>query len=883
MGADDASELASRILASFQSAFDRPPCEEFEMILQRNFSEDEVRVCMFAPTEDQIKFYPALMTAANAPEVDKLDQDHALKKLKPLMLSLVFLLHRHAWKSFMEEFIVRGGLDILAAMLAEPNLYYRGQVVEIMVTATDCDVYDWFVPRTDIMGRTLHIRLLELSDHPTFLPNLLANRTGSYPGGSMRCLTLMAFWLSWVRAMYTKDQVLQLSPGMVAALKKWGREPGRDEDGNIDLSDIGEAEEDQIIEVGKGNGGDDKGEEGEDIKDERSLVKTLLQDFTEQQFRGKEGYSQLQQESSSSSSSLSGAVNADVSGITAPEADAEVKEKVQEVFGRISDSQILAFQQGKTTKAQVHDSSGGSSSSLLPVPPSSASTTSKTAAAAVTRSAGDLKAEGNRLFGYGDYLGALTSYDQAVAAATAAGAGAGAGDTAEAEADFLSSVYFNRAACYWKVATKLAPALLGNSSSKDKEAEGRKDKEAEEDDEYMNMALKQAGLGGGDGSSELARCEEECRACLSLSPDHYKASYRLAAVLLALKKPSAALETTEAAIRQMGEIDISSSSSSGSNATLQATFASLKELRSRCLAACMVQNRKTNSNSGSKSDKEGTPQGQGVLSGPAAKILQALQRRKDRERKKEIHAEGSEEWSAPAEDQPSARDDSSSSSNNSVGVGSSSKKQDGDRDVDVGEYFGQSNVYTGSSSSSSKAKKAVAGASSSAVDAEEEKRKKEKAAAKQEAKKASRSRLLQALEAIRGAVRTMETAGYSAEAVQSTGPALIAALQSAQAAGSSGSSSSKKKSNSNTLSQAFKDASFMLDEARIVACLLSLDYTGNPSEHLPLLKQLTACERFSSVLGMALFGNDALKAAISSLVGKCREQGMDDLATVLTT
>ena len=183
MGEEDSLELASKIEASFQAAYDRPPVEEFEMVLQRNFSPDEVRVCLFNPREEQIKFYVPLMTAANAPEIERLEKDHQLKKLKPLMLSLVFLLHRHSWK-WMEEFIVRGGLDILATMIAEPNLYYRGQVVEIFITVTDCDTFDWFERRTDVLGKTLHIRLLELADHASFLSNILANRENTFPGAA---------------------------------------------------------------------------------------------------------------------------------------------------------------------------------------------------------------------------------------------------------------------------------------------------------------------------------------------------------------------------------------------------------------------------------------------------------------------------------------------------------------------------------------------------------------------------------------------------------------------------------------------------------------------------------------------------------------------------
>ena len=58
------------------------------------------------------------------------------------------------------------------------------------------------------------------------------------------------------------------------------------------------------------------------------------------------------------------------------------------------------------------------------------------------------------------------------------------------------------------------------------------------------------------------------------------------------------------------------------------------------------------------------------------------------------------------------------------------------------------------------------------------------------------------------------------------------------------------------------------------ASLLALYAASCPN--LPLLKGLVECDRFGSVLSMALFGNDVLKAAVTGLCSKCDgQEGME--------
>jgi len=126
----------------------------------------------------------------------------------------------------MKEFIIVGGLETLAAMIDDENLYLRGQVLEVLLCATDCDTYDWFKPADGYSDKLLHSKLLDLGRNPAFLRKLLNNRTGSYPGGSFRSLQLIAFTLSWIRALYTADQKLQLSVVALEELRQWSYPAG---------------------------------------------------------------------------------------------------------------------------------------------------------------------------------------------------------------------------------------------------------------------------------------------------------------------------------------------------------------------------------------------------------------------------------------------------------------------------------------------------------------------------------------------------------------------------------------------------------------------------------------------------------------------------------
>ena len=73
---------------------------------------------------------------------------------------------------------------------------------------------------------------------------------------------------------------------------------------------------------------------------------------------------------------------------------------------------------------------------------------------------------------------------------------------------------------------------------------------------------------------------------------------------------------------------------------------------------------------------------------------------------------------------------------------------------------------------------------------------------------------------------------------------------------------------------AFKEGGFLLEEDTLTGCLLAFAVSAEPpSQWYALLVQLCACERFGSVLNMAVFGNDLLKQALAEL--RSRGTGME--------
>ena len=62
----DGKVLSDRIIRGLELTHDSPPVAEFEAVLRKAFTPEEVRVAIFHPQEEQICYYPLLLLAAEA-------------------------------------------------------------------------------------------------------------------------------------------------------------------------------------------------------------------------------------------------------------------------------------------------------------------------------------------------------------------------------------------------------------------------------------------------------------------------------------------------------------------------------------------------------------------------------------------------------------------------------------------------------------------------------------------------------------------------------------------------------------------------------------------------------------------------------------------------
>jgi hypothetical protein len=129
----------------------------------------------------------------------------------------------------MREFILSDGLVTLVDLFKHENLYLRSQAMDIFMAITapeNKDGFDWFSPPKDAADAKLHSAMLTLTQHKNFIKDLLDNYEHTFPGGSFYALQILAFFMSWVRILYCKDQKLQLSQAILDKLKAWSERDG---------------------------------------------------------------------------------------------------------------------------------------------------------------------------------------------------------------------------------------------------------------------------------------------------------------------------------------------------------------------------------------------------------------------------------------------------------------------------------------------------------------------------------------------------------------------------------------------------------------------------------------------------------------------------------
>jgi len=525
----DGQIMIDQITEKFVSTSNSPPRSDFEHVIRKNFSNDEVCISLFCPSEEQIAYYPKLLVASLEAPVG-----HPLSKLCPLLITIIFLIHRKNLH-FLQTLVVSDGLIPLIAMIDHENLYLRGQVLEILLSITDCDKFDWFKPAATSREKVLHQQLLNVGQSPLFLTKLMSNREKSYPGGSFRALQILAFILSWIRALYTKDQVLNLSVDALSELKQWTqKEPELKEQ-----------------EQHKGD------QEEEDEDPELQLARTLYDDFS-----GALAAADGDKERSATRSISTAAEGAAAAVATSSPGTASS----DSMFLSDIDASSLALDKESVKDIASTANDQGPSSSV-------AAAAAAAAASVVQEEVEDpmevlerLKASGNDLFKAAKYEASLKLYHQALLQIEAVEASASM--EVSKVASLHSTLHCNIATAWWKLVTNFLEKyplleLHLTSSSTAAAATATTASIAPPVQVTAQMVMhgqqkeQQELASTGDNELQAARaqvlqgcreCKQACTAALHNEPLNAKAAYRLASVLLLEGAPQEAVQVVKRTI-----------------------------------------------------------------------------------------------------------------------------------------------------------------------------------------------------------------------------------------------------------------------------------------------------------------------------------------------
>jgi len=208
------ASIADTVLGALRKQFDTPPTADIERVLRKNTNDAKARELIFFPQPADMDFWPDLLSQPP----DGAPKDHPQGKTLICTLPVFYLRHSRDW-ALCTPFILAGGLAALCDLMVHENLYLRSQAVESFARLTDASEHiDWL--DTSDHQQKVRERLFELSQR-ALVPNLLMNMKGSYPGGSGTALRTLAFFLSWLRHLYTKEKVIYVRQSVLDAFAEW--------------------------------------------------------------------------------------------------------------------------------------------------------------------------------------------------------------------------------------------------------------------------------------------------------------------------------------------------------------------------------------------------------------------------------------------------------------------------------------------------------------------------------------------------------------------------------------------------------------------------------------------------------------------------------------
>lgn len=591
--------LSEKICDRLQFTYDNPPVDECKSFICNHeyvsLTSDELRMVMFNPTLDDVKYYPVFIE--NTQDINK----HS-PKMKGIFLTLLFLVHRHKWW-FLSEFVIQNGMSSLASLFVDDNLYYRGQAVDIMMWIIDCDVYDWFHPLQSSVDYKLHSVMYSLlcRGHKSspLLENLCQNNCKNvakntndpkvsqnmgrttFPGGSVKCLQILGFWLSWLRRSYTPNQILPLSDMLIHELDEWRKNPFIDNN-DSGVSEVVEGEEEMLKEI--------------------QFAEIIYKDFAFEQYKGVDEKEKNE------------FFNTD---------------KVKGVYGVINTDRSLLKEPTKSVVVEGNELTTSSSSS--------APESSQVPLITKTLSVSEYKELGNIQYKERNYDESFLHYSCAIDSLLNEKINSSDNDSeielSPEDCAVLCTLMFNVLTVVWKVYSIITLEASGSNGNTEIDSNNLIYSKYTRvltfntlqllvvDATHVKRVVNCPCESFHSAAALLDRCSALCNDILLMQPYHVKAVYRLASVLLIQNKPSAALNLIDECV------------SSGVNVDNDALH-TLHAKRIQCVAALLVSGKKSVDSTVQNTAAANKP----LVNSKVNCILASLKARKEKDAKSKLES-----------------------------------------------------------------------------------------------------------------------------------------------------------------------------------------------------------------------------------------------------
>ncbi|OQR93168.1 hypothetical protein THRCLA_08527 [Thraustotheca clavata] len=214
-------ELRDALMVKFTSYYTNPATECVEEVVQKRMTDERAQQLLFQPSSQDGRWYVLLIQCPPKGAPD----DHPCMITCHRYLAMLYLYHARNW-DFSKEFILHGGLAMLAEFFTHDNIHLRGQALDTFTQLTSNSSFDWFDTPQSFEDKALHNNMLKLVNTSNLIHKLVENK--DTPAFSFCALQILAFYMSWMRKLYTKGE-LRLSSALLATLSEWQLSSEQDE------------------------------------------------------------------------------------------------------------------------------------------------------------------------------------------------------------------------------------------------------------------------------------------------------------------------------------------------------------------------------------------------------------------------------------------------------------------------------------------------------------------------------------------------------------------------------------------------------------------------------------------------------------------------------